>query len=138
MEKRRIGRLLVASLTLLGLIAVAHADAPAADAQPASSLKTQARKRKRKAKPPKVTLACTTDADCAFTTMADGECCPTLCPPRVVSKTSADALEKYGAGCAKPNGGCPVAECMPPRTTVAPACVSGKCEKRAAANPTLE
>jgi hypothetical protein len=139
MEMRRFGRLLVAFLTFLGLLASAYADAPSADAQPAAATRTQARKKKRTVKAPKVSLSCKTDADCAFTKMADGDCCPSLCQPRVVSKTSAAALEKYATTCAKPNGGeCPVPECMPPRITVEPACVSGKCVGRAAPSPARE
>jgi hypothetical protein len=133
MEKGRFGRLLVAAITLLGLLAVARADAPAADAKPAASSKTQARKKKRTVKAPKVSLACTSDTDCAFIKMADGDCCPSLCTPRVVSKASAEALEKYATTCAKPKGReCPVPECMPPRVTTQAACVSGKCVARAA------
>lgn len=129
MEKRRFGGVVVALLTLLGLLGVARADAPG----PGGSHKKHA------PRAPKVTMSCKADADCAFTKMADGDCCPSLCQPRVVSKTSAAALEKYAATCAKPNGGeCPVAECMPPRITVEPACVSGKCVGRAAPSPGRE
>jgi hypothetical protein len=139
MEKGRFGRLLVVAITFLALLAVARADAPAADAQPAATTKTQARKKKRTAKAPKVSLACAADADCAFTKMTDGACCPTLCQPRVVSKASAEALEKYATTCAKPKGGeCPVPECAPPRMTLEPACVSGKCAGRAAPTQTRE
>ena len=139
MEKRRFVRLLVVLLTFGGLLGIARADAPTADAQPAATTRTQARKKKRTVKAPKVSLACKSDADCAFTKMADGDCCPSLCQPRVVSKTSAAALEKYATICTKPNGGdCPVPECMPPRTTVEPACISGKCAGRAAPTQTRE
>lgn len=139
MEKGRFGRVFVGSITLLGLIGIARADAPGAEAQPAAAPKTQARKKKRTVKAPKVSLSCKSDADCAFTKMADGDCCPSLCQPRVVSKTSAAVLEKYATTCAKPGGGeCPVPECMPPRITVEPACVSGKCAGRAAPTPTRE
>jgi hypothetical protein len=125
--------LLVASV--VGASAAAHADGlPAAD-RPAPTK----RHKKRPPKAPKVTTACKTDADCAMTNMADGDCCPSLCLPRVVSKTSADALAKYGATCAKPNGGeCAVRDCMPPRVATEPACVSGKCVARAAPSPGRE
>lgn len=97
-------------------------------------------KRPKAAKPPKVSLACKTDADCGTTNMADGACCPSLCQPRVVSKKSAEALKKYAAVCAKPDGAaeCPVPECAPPRSGVAAACVSGKCVERAAPTPSRE
>jgi hypothetical protein len=139
MEKGRFCRLLVASITLLAFFGIAHADAPKPEAQSAPTTKTQARKKKRTVKAPKVSLTCKSDEDCAFTKMADGDCCPSLCQPRVVSKTSAAALEKYATTCAKPGGGeCPVPACMPPRTTVEPACVSGKCAGRAASTPGRE
>ncbi len=94
-----------------------------------------ARKKKRAHKAPTASDACTSDADCAFTSFADGECCPSLCPPRVVSKASAEAFDKYAQQCAKPKGGCPATECAPPRMAREPACVSGKCEARAVASP---
>jgi len=98
-----------------------------------------ARTKKKKApKQPKVTDACTSDDDCAFTTVADGQCCPTLCQPRVVSKTSAEALEKWAATCAKPEGGCPVVDCAPPRVERKPACVNRKCAARAESPRTRE
>lgn len=117
MEKRAIFRLLVVAVTLLAGLGGASA------------------KKRHKPKPPKVSLACTTDDDCAFTAMADGDCCPSLCPPRVVSKTSAEALKKYGAECKKAAGGCPVPECAPPRIEMRGACVSGRCVARAAPAP---
>jgi hypothetical protein len=109
------------------------ADAPGQTARAAHAHK------KKTAKPPKVSLACKTDADCGTTKMADGDCCPSLCQPRVVSKVSAAALAKFAAACATPNGGdCPVPECVPPQIGVAVACVSGKCEARAAPTPGRE
>lgn len=112
-----------------------------ADEPPAGTTASSAhakKKRKSKPAPPKVSARCTTDADCAFTPMADGQCCPSLCPPRVVSKKSADALEKYGAECKKPEGGCPAPECAPPPVTRQPACVDGTCAARAAPMPSRE
>lgn len=132
MEKRRFALALVAAVTFCGLVAVARADAPSGER--ATPVRTQARKKKRTVKAPKVSFECKTDDDCALTKMGDNECCPMLCQPRAVSKASAEAVEKYAATCAKPSGGrCAVPECAPPRFTVAPACVSGKCEARAQA-----
>lgn len=79
---------------------------------------------------PKASLACSSDADCALTNYADGDCCPSLCPQRAVSAKSAEALAKYGAECKKPDALCPVPECMPREITAA--CVAGKCAVRAA------
>ncbi|HEX6838493.1 MAG TPA: hypothetical protein VF334_18075 [Polyangia bacterium] len=120
MESGRFFRVLVVAATVLVGSGVASA------------------KRAHKPKPPKVSDACTTDADCAFTKSADGDCCPSLCPPRVVSKRSAEALAKYAKECKKPEGGCPVPECMPPRMQTTAACVSGRCVARAAPAPTRD
>jgi hypothetical protein len=95
----------------------------------------QAKKKRAPAKAPKVALTCKVDADCALTRMDDGQCCPMLCQPRAVAKASAEALEKYAATCEKPGNAkmCPAPPCAPPRVTLEAACVSGKCETRAAA-----
>ena len=130
MEKCRLIRVVVVAATFWGGFGVARADAPGPDFQPPTHV--HAHKKRHKPVPPKVSHKCTTDADCDFTSIADGKCCPTLCPRRVVSKTSAEALEKYAAECKKPEGGCPVPECAPPRITMVPACVDGKCVARAA------
>ena len=125
MEKGRFWGVLVLSATLLGAF-VARAD------QAAPMTQAHKKRKSHKPTPPKVSDKCTTDAECAFTAYDDGACCPMLCPPRVVAKTSAEAIEKYAAVCKKPEGGCPVPECMPPRIVTQPACVSGKCVARAA------
>jgi hypothetical protein len=128
-------RALVLLLVIAGSAGATHADGAADAAKPAAT-----KKHKKKAAPfPKVKLSCKTDADCAPTKMADGDCCPSLCQPRIVSKTSAEALAKYAATCAKPGGGqCPVAECAPPMTSVVGACVSRKCVEHAAPSPGRE
>jgi hypothetical protein len=132
MEKRRIGLAMVVCATFWGVADVVRADEPA----PASH---HARKKKKSSKPVKASLACKTDDDCAFTTYADGGCCPSLCQPRAVAKTSAEALEKYGATCAKPNGReCPELSCAAPSSARVPACVSGTCEAHAAPPPARE
>ena len=125
MEKGRLFRVLVLVATFLGGFAAARS----ADAH---------KKRTPKPAPPKVSDKCTADRDCAFTTIAAGECCPSLCPPRAVSKASAAALAKYAAECKKPDGGCPVPECAPPRIQTVPGCVSGRCVARAAPGPRRE
>lgn len=122
---------LVLAATLSGSI-VALADAPAPTAHHAR------KKKSAKPAPPKVSDKCTTDDDCAFTMFEDGACCPTRCQGRAVSKKSAEAIVKYAAECKKREGGCPVAECAPPRITTQPACVSGKCVARAAPGPMRE
>ena len=118
MEMGRFGRVLVSAITIGALFA-----APAL-----------ATKKKRAPKPPKVSLTCKSDDDCALTKMGDGESCPMLCQPRAVSKASADALEKYAATCQKNGKQCAVPECAPPRQAIeGAACVSGKCVAKTAA-----
>jgi hypothetical protein len=104
----------------------------AADATPATKSSSPRRhsKKLKKGAGPKASDACTTDADCALTPFADGDCCPSLCPQRAVSKQSAEALQKFGGECAKPAKGCVVPECMPMEVTAA--CAAGHCVKRAA------
>lgn len=138
MARRRFSYVAVVAATVLGGFTAARADAPGPDVQPPAHSHARKKRRPQMAVAPKVSDKCTADADCAFTAMADGECCPTLCPKRVVSKTSAEALGKYAAVCKKPEGGCSVAECAPPRITTVPACVSGKCVARAAPRPMRE
>ena len=131
MEKRRLMMGLVVAATFLGGITLAAADAPAPP--------TQGRKKKpAKPRAPKVSLKCASDADCVFITYDDGACCPMLCQPRAVARTSAEAIEKYAAACKKPEGGCPVPECAPSPIARVPACVSGKCEAHAAPAPARE
>ncbi|MBS2021728.1 MAG: hypothetical protein JST92_04920 [Deltaproteobacteria bacterium] len=70
--------------------------------------------------------ACTADADCAFTHIDDGACCPMLCSPRVVSKKRAASLDQNLKTCA-PKGGCPLPFCRPPRFQETPKCEAGRC-----------
>ncbi len=134
MQSGRYVRLAVLAATLWVAAGAARADAPGAGAHAAA----HARKKKRAPKPPKSSDKCTTDADCALTTMADGDCCPTLCPSRGVTRASAEALARYAAECGKPEGGCPVPACTAPRIERTPACVNGRCVARAAPGPTRE
>jgi hypothetical protein len=72
---------------------------------------------------------CAADADCAFTRVARGACCPMLCTPRVVTKASAQALEENLKTC---TGGheCAMPNCRPPRQRTVPACVQSRCTAR--------
>jgi hypothetical protein len=119
-------RIVVIWATLLGGAAFGAAD-EAPTAKPSSG---KHRAKKAKHAGPKASDACTGDADCALTAFADGDCCPSLCPGRAVSKRSAEVLAKYGAECTKPATGCVVPECMPQSLTVA--CEAGHCVKRQA------
>jgi hypothetical protein len=134
---------LVVAATVLGALAfAAAADEPGPTTPPPAASQPHKHKQKHEHKaaaaPPKVSVTCTTDDECAFTTMADGQCCPSLCQPRAVSKASAEALDKYAAVCEKPHGECPVTACAPSRLQRQPACVSGKCVARAAPTPGRE
>jgi hypothetical protein len=131
MEKRRLGAVLVLATTF-AVSAVAVADAPGPMPQ------THAKRKSRKPAAPKMSDKCKSDDDCTMTRFADGACCPMLCQARAVSKKFAEAIKKYAAECKKEEGGCAVADCAPPRVTMQPACVSGKCVARAAPSPTLE
>ena len=70
--------------------------------------------------------ACATDADCTFTRVAPGACCPMLCAPRAVTKKAADALDEHVKSCAKGHE-CPLPSCRPPRQMTTPACVQSRC-----------
>lgn len=69
---------------------------------------------------------CETDADCAFTRVAEGQCCPMLCAPRAVTKKVAQELESKVDGC-NAGKGCPVPACRPPPQATRPACVRKRC-----------
>jgi hypothetical protein len=70
---------------------------------------------------------CTQDADCTYTRVAAGACCPMLCVPRVVTKKRAAELEENIATCSKAlGGGCPLPMCRPPSPTI-PVCEAGRC-----------
>jgi hypothetical protein len=132
MAAHRWRRLLLVFVMGFGMLSIAHADRT----ESAATTRGQETKKRRpkkasKAAPPTVSLQCAADADCALTTMADGDCCPSLCQPRAVSKKSAEALAKYGAACAKPGGECPALPCAPPPQASLPACVDGRCTIRA-------
>ena len=70
--------------------------------------------------------ACATDADCTFTRVAPGACCPMLCAPRAVTKQAAAALDEHMRSCARGHA-CPQPSCRPPRRMTAPACVQSRC-----------
>jgi len=126
------------AIVVIGFLALSTGRAKA-DGMPSTSTAAPTKRHNKKVSPPKVSLSCKTDDDCGTTRMAAGDCCPSLCQPRVVSKKSAQALAKYAAVCKKPEGGeCPVSECAPPQAAVVAACVSGKCEAHAMASPSRE
>ncbi len=70
--------------------------------------------------------SCSTDADCVFTRLSPGACCPMLCAPRAVTKAAAEALEAHVKTCSMTQA-CPQPACrMPPQVTY-PACVQNRC-----------
>jgi hypothetical protein len=74
---------------------------------------------------------CEKDADCGFTNVAPGACCPMLCTPRAVTRKRAEELESRIASCRGGTGSCPEPLCRPPLQNVVPACVAGGCVTRA-------
>ncbi len=72
-------------------------------------------------------LACTSDDDCGFTRVGPGDCCPTMCNPRVVTKKQAAELEAHIALCHPGPNQCPVPLCRPPQKRTSPSCQAGRC-----------
>jgi hypothetical protein len=70
---------------------------------------------------------CHSDADCTLTRVAPGECCPTLCAGRPVTRRRAQQLEANAQGCAQRHGGCPQPMCRPPESVTVPGCERGRC-----------
>lgn len=70
---------------------------------------------------------CATHADCAFTRVAPGACCPMLCTPRVVTRRRAEELEARIPACRGKAETCPQPLCRPPLRSIAPACEAGRC-----------
>ena len=70
--------------------------------------------------------ACSSDADCVFTRLSPGACCPMLCAPRAVTKAAAEALESHVKTCAMTHA-CPQPACRAPPQVTYPACVQNKC-----------
>jgi hypothetical protein len=73
---------------------------------------------------------CSSDADCALTRVAAGGCCETLCVPRAVTRTKADALGADDRACmhGKP---CPEISCHPlGQQGVEAKCEAGRCNAR--------
>jgi len=70
---------------------------------------------------------CQTNADCGFTNVAPGACCPMLCTPRVVTRKRAEELEARIPTCSAKTGSCPQPLCRPPLQNVAPVCDAGRC-----------
>jgi len=137
MERGGFVGTLVLAVTLLGAAYAARADAPGPDF-PAPATHARAKKQAPKPVASKMSDRCKTDDDCALTAFNDGACCPTLCQERAVSKTSADAIQKYAAVCKKPGTGCPELACAPPAMARQAACVNRKCVVRAESPRTRE
>jgi hypothetical protein len=78
---------------------------------------------------------CASDADCGFTKVAPGACCPMLCSPRVVTRKRAEELEARVPGCAGKAQSCPQPLCRPPLQSIAPACEAGRCVGRISVSP---
>jgi hypothetical protein len=70
--------------------------------------------------------SCQSDADCAFTRIDAGACCPLRCSPRVVSKKQADALQAHVNSCRKGQL-CPEPMCRPPPFALTPSCQQHQC-----------
>ena len=73
---------------------------------------------------------CQKDADCGFTRVAPGACCPMLCTPRAVTRKRAEELEARIPTCSGRTGSCPQPLCRPPLQNVAPVCDAGRCVTR--------
>ena len=73
---------------------------------------------------------CQKDADCGFTRVAPGACCPMLCTPRAVTRKRAEELEARIPTCSGRTGSCPQPLCRPPLQNVAPVCDAGRCVPR--------
>lgn len=70
--------------------------------------------------------SCASDADCAFTRIDAGACCPMLCAPRVVSKKQAEALQQHVNSCRKGRI-CPEPMCRPPPIALSSSCEAHRC-----------
>lgn len=77
---------------------------------------------------------CASDADCGFTRVAPGACCPLLCVPRVVTKQRAEELSANVAVCHKGQE-CPVPPCRPPRFEQKAVCEQARCVARSTPLP---
>jgi len=73
---------------------------------------------------------CQKDADCGFTRVAPGACCPMLCTPRAVTRKRAEELEARIPTCSGKAESCPQPLCRPPLQNVAPVCDAGRCVTR--------
>ena len=77
---------------------------------------------------------CETNADCAFTRVAPGACCPMLCTPRVVTRKRAGELAANVGGCNRGQG-CPQPLCRAISNSIEPKCEAGRCVGRTSAAP---
>ena len=73
---------------------------------------------------------CSSDGDCALTRVAPGGCCETLCVPRAVTRTKADALRAEDRACMHGKI-CPDVSCHPlGQQGVEAKCEGGRCNAR--------
>jgi hypothetical protein len=73
---------------------------------------------------------CSSDDDCALTRVAKGGCCETLCVPRAVTRTKADALRADDRACMHGKT-CPEVSCHPlGQQGVEAKCEAGRCNAR--------
>jgi hypothetical protein len=74
---------------------------------------------------------CKTDADCVLERRPAGDCCESLCEPRVVSRAEQAALE---ARCQGQVARCAMPSCAPQRSISVPVCSGGRCSVRQESN----
>jgi hypothetical protein len=73
---------------------------------------------------------CSSDGECALTRVAAGGCCETLCVPRAVTRTKADALRADDRACMHGKT-CPEVSCHPlGQQGVEAKCEAGRCTAR--------
>jgi len=76
---------------------------------------------------PAASARCRTDADCALSRRSPGNCCPSLCEPRPLTRAEASAEQARCRGHEEP---CPGPACPPRQVALEPACVDGRCTVR--------
>jgi len=76
-------------------------------------------------KPADDTSPCSTDADCTMTRHPPGNCCASLCTPRAVTRTQAEALQQRDQSCR-----CAMPLCRPPLHEKVAACVQNRCVEK--------
>ncbi len=114
-----------ASAAAAGATALTASEAAASYAQSRQVASAGARSSRATAAPADDN-SCESDADCAFTLIDTGACCPMLCAPRAVSKKQADALQAHVNSCRKGRQ-CPHPMCRPPPFATSPSCQEHRC-----------